>query len=424
MDAEYISHLLYHLIVGDISDAGKKELADWAAQNDSNRKVYEHLQDPDFLQREYRRIKAVDPQRAMRDMRAHIEEESEKKDEEKTGKRKEERDLSQDNQERNHKSLSSNLKAQTSYSLLSTLRKPAVTILSAAALIAIVFGFYTYYNNVSAPVKPTTQIAQVASSQITHGSTQAVLTLENGDTIHLNGNNQAALNSKSSKLKAQSPKQTSPRLQLATPRGGEFKITLEDGTEVWLNAETQLQYPEAFGENERRVAVSGEAYFKVAKDAKRPFYVETAGQVVRVYGTEFNVHAYPEDKDVETTLVEGSIALQTAAGNGAQLMLTPGHQSSFDKQSHEAKVKAVDTEVVTSWRSGSFVFENQNLGEIMQTLSRWYDFDYTFADKSLSGTEFMGSIPRYGEFSDVIEILEASGDIKIRQKGRNVTISR
>jgi len=386
MDSEYISHLLYHLIIGDISDAGRRDLADWAAENEYNRRVLERLQDKDYLLREYRRIRAVDPRRAMKDMESRI--------------------------------AAPQPFIRRPWSRVRTI---TLSVAGLAAAIVLLFGFYTYYQKLT-PEKPKAIVAQVASSKITHGSTQAVLTLENGDTLHLGSSakdNAAKMAEGHSVFSGGHAK-----LSVSTPRGGEFKITLEDGTEVWLNAETQLRYPERFGDGERRVAVTGEAFFKVAKDSKRPFYVETAGQVVRVYGTEFNVHAYPEDKSVATTLVEGSIALQAASGNGSQLMLTPGHQALFDKLSHEASVKSVDTEVVTSWRSGSFVFENQNLGDIMQTLSRWYDFDYKFADASLAHTEFMGSIPRYGEFADVVEILETSGGLKFRIKGRTVIISR
>lgn len=386
MDSEYISHLLYHLIIGDISDAGRRDLADWAAENEYNRRVLERLQDKDYLLREYRRIRAVDPRRAMKDMESRI--------------------------------AAPQPFIRRPWSRVRTI---TLSVAGLAAAIVLLFGFYTYYQKLT-PEKPKAIVAQVASSKITHGSTQAVLTLENGDTLHLGSSakdNAAKMAEGHSVFSGGHAK-----LSVTTPRGGEFKITLEDGTEVWLNAETQLRYPERFGDGERRVAVTGEAFFKVAKDSKRPFYVETAGQVVRVYGTEFNVHAYPEDKSVATTLVEGSIALQAASGNGSQLMLTPGHQALFDKLSHEASVKSVDTEVVTSWRSGSFVFENQNLGDIMQTLSRWYDFDYKFADASLAHTEFMGSIPRYGEFADVVEILETSGGLKFRIKGRTVIISR
>lgn len=386
MDSEYISHLLYHLIIGDISDAGRRDLADWAAENEYNRRVLERLQDKDYLLREYRRIRAVDPRRAMKDMESRI--------------------------------AAPQPFIRRPWSRVRTI---TLSVAGLAAAIVLLFGFYTYYQKLT-PEKPKAIVAQVASSKITHGSTQAVLTLENGDTLHLGSSakdNAAKMAEGHSVFSGGHAK-----LSVSTPRGGEFKITLEDGTEVWLNAETQLRYPERFGDGERRVAVTGEAFFKVAKDSKRPFYVETAGQVVRVYGTQFNVHAYPEDKSVATTLVEGSISLQAASGNGAQLMLMPGHQALFDKLSHEASVKSVDTEVVTSWRSGSFVFENQNLGDIMQTLSRWYDFDYKFADASLAHTEFMGSIPRYGEFADVVEILETSGGLKFRIKGRTVIISR
>lgn len=393
-DNEYISHLLYHLVVGDLSEAGRRDLEKWALENDCNAAVYRRIQDPDYLTREYRRIRAVDSQRAMHNMEMMIArgygEPADEKEE-----------------PRQHRG-----------------RTIAMWLGSVAAMAALVVGFYTYYNRETSRQAPAHRvIAQVVSSAITHGTTQAVLTLDNGDTLHLGGKAQRDW-SRYGELKGSQRQSADARLKIATPRGGEFKVTLEDGTEVWLNAETQLQYPETFSGGERRVAVTGEAYFKVAKDAKRPFYVKTAGQVVRVYGTEFNIHAYPEDKQVATTLVEGSIALQPLSGNVSQLMLTPGHQSLFDKQSHATRVKSVDTEVATSWRTGSFVFEDQTLGEIMQTLSRWYDFDYTFSDKQLASVVFMGSVPRYGQFADVVQILEVSGGLRIRQKGRDVTISK
>lgn len=393
-DNEYISYLLYHLVVGDLSEAGRQTLEKWAAENEYNAKIFWRIQDPDYLTREYRHFRAVDSQRAMHNMEMMIARGS--------------GEVADDTEEPyRHRG-----------------RTIAMWLGSVAAMAALVVGFYTYYNKDASRQAPTHRvIAQVVSTAITHGTTQAVLTLDNGDTLHLGGQAQRDW-SRYGEPKGSHRQSADAQLKITTPRGGEFKITLEDGTEVWLNAETQLQYPETFSGNERRVAVTGEAYFKVAKDAKRPFYVETAGQEVRVYGTEFNIHAYPEDKQVATTLVEGSIALQPLSGNGSQLMLTPGHQSLFDKQSHATHVKSVDTEVATSWRTGSFVFEDQTLGEIMQTLSRWYDFDYTFSDKQLASVVFMGSVPRYGRFADVVQILEVSGGLRIRQKGRNVTISK
>lgn len=200
-------------------------------------------------------------------------------------------------------------------------------------------------------------------------------------------------------------------------------MELEDGSEVWLNSASQLVYPEHFASAERRVKVKGEAYFKVAKDSERPFYVETDGQLVRVYGTQFNVRSYNEDSDVKTTLVEGSIALSKMSGNGGEVLLTPGHQSSFKKSSEVLSVHSVDTDVVTCWRNGKFVFENQDLESIMQDLSRWYNFDYSFANAKLKKIVFMGSIPRYAEFSTALAIIEKSGGIKFKVTGNKVEIN-
>ena len=210
---------------------------------------------------------------------------------------------------------------------------------------------------------------------------------------------------------------------LTTPRGGEFRVVLEDGTEVWLNAESRLSYPEVFDGKERRVQIEGEAYFKVAKNEEKPFIVNSGGQEIRVYGTEFNVHAYSDEADVYTTLVKGSISLRPVNGNQSELMLTPGKQAIFDKAEETARVVNVDTEVVTSWRSGVIVFEDQTMEQIMRTLSRWYDFDYEFLDRQTAETVFMGSIPKYGTFDEVCDIFHKLGGIRLHQQGRKVIIS-
>ena len=213
------------------------------------------------------------------------------------------------------------------------------------------------------------------------------------------------------------------QLCLDIPKGGEFKIVLDDSTEVWLNSESKLIYPEKFSDKERRVIVKGEAYFKVAHESNRPFRVETDGQVVTVHGTEFNVKSYKEDKNVLTTLVEGSISLSKANGSG-EVMLRPGHQSQFSKQDASTTVRTVNAEMVTSWRYGKFVFENQTLEEIMQELSRWYNFEYEFSNNDLKQIEFMGSIPRYSQFDTALTILEKSGGIHFKRQGNKLRIMR
>ena len=168
----------------------------------------------------------------------------------------------------------------------------------------------------------------------------------------------------------------------------------------------------------------GEAYFEVAHQSDRPFTVETSGQKVTVYGTEFNIRSYPEEKSVYTTLSNGSIGLSRLDGTGGEIRLSPGKQAVFDKKTSSAKVRQVDIERVTGWRHGRFVFEEQSLLQIMTDLSRWYDFEFEFADQEAAETIFMGSIPRYCNFKTAIAILEKSGGLIFSVKNNKVIISK
>lgn len=266
------------------------------------------------------------------------------------------------------------------------------------------------------------------------GETKATLTTQSGQTVVLGGDEgsnsraiEAArvkqLQEDSRKKKAEADRKALNNLEI--PRGGEFHITLEDGTEVWLNAESTLRYPDHFDGGTREVALTGEAYFKVAKDRQgRPFHVRTAGQLVRVYGTEFNIFSYEEDQFVYTTLVNGCISLTRDNSQDSELILTPGHQAVFGKADGATKVKPVATDVVTSWRNGMFVFEDQTLDQIMRQLSRWYNFTYSFTSQEAAGTLFMGRMARSSKFGEVLEILEQSGHLKFDVKDNHIVISK
>ena len=191
---------------------------------------------------------------------------------------------------------------------------------------------------------------------------------------------------------------------------------------MWRIAEAQRIYPENFTGSERRVTVKGEAYFKVAKDSLRPFYVESDNMQVRVYGTEFNINAYNEENCIYTTLVSGSIALRPLNATHAELVLTPGHQAVFLTSARSPRVRPVDTRAVTSWHDGRFSFEELTLQQIMTTLSRWYNFDFRFADERLASTVFKGSAPRYAELAEVLSILEKSGGITFRVEGKTIVV--
>ena len=381
--AEHVARLIYRNLLGIITPKEEAELEAWRKEDKAHEKLYLKLLDTTFLELEYRKLKAVDSARPMKDMQARL-------------RLKLRRRLRQ----WKYGSIAATVALFLTVGIVLLTDKPAVEM----------------------PAMTEQETTAYYASQIHPGKTEAVLTLEDGKEIALGEDsvaNEAAIQETKAKQPAAEPKMN----RLTTERGGEFKVTLEDGTEVWLNAETQLVYPDSFATNERRVVLKGEAYFKVAKNEAKPFLVESNGQLVRVYGTEFNIRAYEEDADVYTTLVSGRISQQPLEGTDAELVLTPGRQAVFDKQLRATAVRPVDTESVTAWRKGRFVFEEQNLEQIMQDLGRWYDFAYRFEDDALRKTVFMGTVPRYGDFKDVLSILEKSGGLKFRMEERTVIIS-
>ena len=381
---EQICRLLFKRIAGTISDGEQAELDAWRQQSEAHEALYERMLDPAYLEREYRRRRAIDCERPRLDMQRRIRAE-----------------------------------------LMRRQRIPRLVVTTAAAAAVILLVIFGGRIGLQSPVPAETEPVVAELPAIRPGVTRATLTSETGERITL-GADEASNSARIDSYTSKAPEHETPlQLCLDVPRGGEFRIVLEDSTEVWLNAESRLTYPESFSGSERRVAVTGEAYFKVARDEARPFYVETDGQLVRVYGTEFNIRSYAEDRDVYTTLVSGSIALSRLDDRrSGELLLTPGHQALFNKTDEATSVKEVDTQVVTSWRHGRFVFEEQNLEQIMRDLSRWYDFDYAFEDDTLRQIVFMGSIPRYSEFATALAILEKSGGLKFRVEGTHVVIAR
>ncbi|WP_051082719.1 FecR family protein [Butyricimonas synergistica] len=204
---------------------------------------------------------------------------------------------------------------------------------------------------------------------------------------------------------------------LNVPKGAEFNLVLADGTQVWLNAESKLKYPVVFGSEERVVELEGEGFFKVSKDASRPFRVKTKSQVVEVLGTEFNVDAYPDEGYVYTTLVEGKVKVDA---EGKSLELVPGMQSVVGGQ--EMYSRKVNTGDVVSWKNGMFVLEDKSLEEIMSKLARWYDFNIFYQNQAVKEITFKGKIPRYASFESILDILERTGEVKFKVSGQTVTV--
>ena len=268
------------------------------------------------------------------------------------------------------------------------------------------------------------------ATNILPGTSKAVLTLANGQMIPLG--EEAAdstiitdgtqINASGSGVTYASNGESGSIVynKLEIPRGGEFCLTLSDGTKVWLNSETSIQYPVAFGAKERRVFVQGEAYFEVAKDVKKPFTVQFMSSSVTVLGTSFNIRAYPEEKQSQTTLAEGSVRIYSP---GSSMLLKPGEQAEVNVLSGEMVKKEVEVKSFTSWKDGRFVFEQQPLEDIMRTLERWYDIRVIFRDEGAKRISLSGNLKRYGDFSQVMKMLQMTGDVRFELYGNDVYIT-
>ncbi len=209
-------------------------------------------------------------------------------------------------------------------------------------------------------------------------------------------------------------------MSLTTPKGGTYQITLPDGTKVWLNANSTLQYPERFAAERREVILNGEAFFKVRHQAL-PFIVRTSRQLLEVLGTEFNITAYEGESEVKTTLVEGSVRVSSGDGSsdprsGVSRLLTPGQQSILSDKGFV--LKEVDIEAVTAWSMGYFKFSG-TLEEILQQISRWYEVDIQFRENSLKQQRIFGYANRNTSLSEVLHILEAGSDARFAVEAVN-----
>jgi ferric-dicitrate binding protein FerR (iron transport regulator) len=205
---------------------------------------------------------------------------------------------------------------------------------------------------------------------------------------------------------------------LRTPRGGQFRLTLPDGTGVWLNAASSITYPTAFNGAARNVTVTGEVYFEVAQIPNKPFMVKVNDHTaIQVLGTQFNISAYADEATVNTTLLQGSI--KVTAGSNA-LVLQPGQQAQTTDGGALQVLDHADTDQAIAWKNGSFNFNGKGLPEVMRQLSRWYDIEVVFSGK-VPVRKFGGEIQRSLPLSEVLEILQQM-DVKFKIKDEKTLI--
>ena len=206
---------------------------------------------------------------------------------------------------------------------------------------------------------------------------------------------------------------------LVIPVGGLYELELSDGTRVWLNSVSRLRYPVQFTRKERKVYLSGEAYFDVRTDSLRPFIVESEGMNVRVYGTEFNVTAYRDEK-LRTTLVQGKVGIKV--DEGRELILRPGQMVEYDAQTKHLEVQEVNAYLYTAWKEGTFAFKNETIEEIMGRLARWYDLNVFYANEEVKKQLYDGIIPQVKDFEDVLRMIEGTATIHFEIKGNTVIV--
>ena len=206
---------------------------------------------------------------------------------------------------------------------------------------------------------------------------------------------------------------------LQIPRGGEYFLTLADGTEVWLNAE--IRYPVQFTGDKRVVYLDGEAYFTVAPDKNKPFTVVSTHASVSVLGTQFNFRAYPDERDVQTTLVSGSVIMQSEKYK-QQIKLVPGEQGVLEKNSAKLMKQEVNTYLYTAWKDGRFAFRDARLEDLFNILARWYDLSVFYQSPEAKDIRFTGDLNKTDDFKSILKIIEQNERVIFTVNQRTVFI--
>lgn len=204
---------------------------------------------------------------------------------------------------------------------------------------------------------------------------------------------------------------------IETPKGGQYRVQLPDGTAVWLNAQSSLRFPTSFESlDERRVELSGEGYFEVAKDKAHPFIVKSSSQIIKVLGTRFNINSYADESVAKTTLLEGSVQL-----NG-QIKLKPGEQATIPA-SGGISISQVEVDEAVAWKIGKFNFVDKNIESIMRELERWYNVEVSYDGAPPSAT-FTASISRFDNISKILDKLSFTNNVHFKIEGRRVTVMK
>lgn len=379
-----IAYLLAGYIRKTLTRSEHDELDDWVADNDDNMKLFEEMTDENYMDENLSWLDELAKKEALEKVRQKI-----------------------------------------------GFNKPGKPVIkwriwvAAASVLLIAALFFVLKSNHGTKTKP--EIAE----DVQPGGNKAILTLSDGSVIDLSDAKIGLLKNEHGSLlkkadegqiyysnRSDTPDSNLSYNILTTPKKGQYQVTLSDGTKVFLNAESSLKYPIGFSGQERKVQLTGEGYFEVAKDASKPFKVMlTDSTEVQVLGTHFNVMSYPDESAKEITLLEGSIKISRLTSHslsrqgGISQFLSPGQQGKIIN----GKIKLVDnvdTSEITGWKNGQFVFHNEEIGFIMRQVQRWYGVQVSY--KINSSEHFNATISRNEPISKLLHYLEATNKIHFK----------
>lgn len=308
---------------------------------------------------------------------------------------------------------------------LFTIRRIAA---AASIILALSFGGYFILHK-----RPPQLTAQNQIHDIAPGRNKAILTLTNGKKISLTDARTGTVASQghtlvnktadgqvvysATKSEIDNPKSEIQYNTITTPRGGKWFVTLSDGTKVWLNAASSITYPAAFTGNERKVSITGEAFFEVAHNSAQHFKVVANGQTIEDIGTSFDVNAYADEPDFKTTLVDGSVKISDSNGS---VLLKPGQQAQVRANAAIAVIADNDMEKTLAWKNGLFIFNHTDIYTLMRQLSRWYDVDVVY-ENGVKNDVFFGKIKQDNNLSQILKVLEL-GDVHFRIEGKKLIV--
>jgi len=302
---------------------------------------------------------------------------------------------------------------------------------AAAVLLLVATGGYWWLNRRRVAPGAVVEAKRANVPQnIVPGGNKAVLTLADGSAITLDSARNGLLTQQGNVkvVKVSSGQLVYNALHekpagmlyntLATPRGGQYRLDLPDGTMVWLNAASSIKYPIAFKGKQREVELEGEAYFEVKENKSMPFVVKTRKDVyVEVLGTHFNIMAYEDEPELKTTLLAGSVRVTKGM---TSKMVRPGQQIKVDDRGNLQLIENADTDAAVAWKNGYFEFNAADIGTVMRAMSRWYDIDIIYTGRKPEG-HFLGEIGRNNNLSDVLKMLEVNG-VHFRLEGRKLIV--